>query len=68
MDSPTVYRHRRDHPRIRGEHVGDGEVFDVLLVDHPRIRGEHTYMPEAGFPVTGSSPHTRGARPRDTKP
>ena len=31
--------------------------------DHPRIRGEHTYMPEAGFPVTGSSPHTRGAPP-----
>ena len=29
--------------------------------DHPRIRGEHTYMPEAGFPVAGSSPHTRGA-------
>ena len=31
-------------------------------MDHPRIRGEHTYMPEAGFPVTGSSPHTRGAQ------
>ena len=30
--------------------------------DHPRIRGEHTYLPEAGFPVTGSSPHTRGAQ------
>ena len=33
----------------------------MVLADHPRIRGEHTYMPEAGFPVVGSSPHTRGA-------
>ena len=30
--------------------------------DHPRIRGEHGTIWSAMNPVTGSSPHTRGAR------
>ena len=31
--------------------------------DHPRIRGEHGGVAWMGFGGTGSSPHTRGARP-----
>ena len=36
--------------------------------DHPRIRGEHAerHRPRGNF--TGSSPHTRGARLRQTRP
>ena len=30
--------------------------------DHPRIRGEHPSECDEGHIVTGSSPHTRGAR------
>ena len=33
------------------------------VTDHPRIRGEHCPFPKALLPWTGSSPHTRGARP-----
>ena len=32
--------------------------------DHPRIRGEHGIMGTIGVMGSGSSPHTRGARPR----
>ena len=31
--------------------------------DHPRIRGEHCTLVHDAFKNTGSSPHTRGARP-----
>ena len=31
--------------------------------DHPRIRGEHSIPGAANRPFSGSSPHTRGARP-----
>ena len=31
--------------------------------DHPRIRGEHLIDGIGGFPLAGSSPHTRGAPP-----
>ena len=31
--------------------------------DHPRIRGEHVVVSGRRNPSTGSSPHTRGARP-----
>ena len=34
----------------------------VCLPDHPRIRGEHFQMDDMIWPITGSSPHTRGAR------
>ena len=30
--------------------------------DHPRIRGEHIQWGSSGDGVSGSSPHTRGAR------
>ena len=33
-------------------------------VDHPRIRGEHDDEPAGAVEQPGSSPHTRGARPR----
>ena len=40
----------------------------VTPLDHPRIRGEHS-APTGQTPrAFGSSPHTRGARPRNTKP
>ena len=32
--------------------------------DHPRIRGEHRRVKTIGVMTAGSSPHTRGARPR----
>ena len=32
------------------------------LRDHPRIRGEHAFIFSIGKTLTGSSPHTRGAR------
>ena len=31
-------------------------------MDHPRIRGEHAARRAESSPLTGSSPHTRGAR------
>ena len=34
--------------------------------DHPRIRGEHLAVHMATSKAAGSSPHTRGARPRRT--
>ena len=36
--------------------------------DHPRIRGEHAGDDDATTELKGSSPHTRGARPRPTGP
>ena len=71
-DHPRI---RGEHRRVLGD-IGPGDRIIPAYAgstpeprpsappppDHPRIRGEHTYMPEAGFPVTGSSPHTRGAR------
>ena len=35
---------------------------DGTAADHPRIRGEHFHIDSATWPITGSSPHTRGAR------
>ena len=35
-----------------------------LEPDHPRIRGEHDIRPRNFVGLVGSSPHTRGARPR----
>ena len=32
-----------------------------LVTDHPRIRGEHGQAWRPFLPVSGSSPHTRGA-------
>ena len=34
--------------------------------DHPRIRGEHPLAIETVVAKTGSSPHTRGAHPRQS--
>ena len=34
------------------------------MPDHPRIRGEHVAPPSTAGMQPGSSPHTRGARPR----
>ena len=31
--------------------------------DHPRIRGEHASLAQCAMSASGSSPHTRGARP-----
>ena len=32
------------------------------MSDHPRIRGEHFGLADWMWTLTGSSPHTRGAR------
>ena len=34
----------------------------IVAADHPRIRGEHFQIEDIIWPITGSSPHTRGAR------
>ena len=34
------------------------------IPDHPRIRGEHSTYKIGTLKASGSSPHTRGARPR----
>ena len=36
--------------------------FQRFTMDHPRIRGEHGITASGDETVTGSSPHTRGAR------
>ena len=36
----------------------------IVKADHPRIRGEHVGWAWEGVKLVGSSPHTRGARPR----
>ena len=38
------------------------ELIDGVLEDHPRIRGEHVAGFDMSVDLTGSSPHTRGAR------
>ena len=52
-------------PRIIPAYAGSTlETVTCAMVhrDHPRIRGEHTAESVFGPIVTGSSPHTRGAR------
>ena len=39
-------------------------VEEKAEADHPRIRGEHRSILETRSRYCGSSPHTRGARPR----
>ena len=37
-------------------------ILAAAISDHPRIRGEHVIPSRNVNGVTGSSPHTRGAR------
>ena len=49
-------------PAYAGSTAGRGSSI-VAVGDHPRIRGEHLIDRAREKNVTGSSPHTRGARP-----
>ena len=53
---------RRIIPAYAGSTVSSSGNFHSLT-DHPRIRGEHRGRIRPGRPPSGSSPHTRGARP-----
>ena len=37
-------------------------MVDALLGDHPRMCGEHGGDHKTVYPITGSSPHVRGAQ------
>jgi hypothetical protein len=52
----------RDHPRIRGEHAPLGilDHHDVGII--PAYAGSTVRIALAPVPLTGSPPHTRGAR------
>ena len=54
-----------DRQRIIPAYAGSTRYVDMAayrLEDHPRIRGEHVTTSLSGSCISGSSPHTRGAR------
>ena len=56
---------RTNKPRIIPAYAGSTSRRappSGLSSDHPRIRGEHPFNYIGNFSVSGSSPHTRGAR------
>ena len=59
--SPSRPRRRRIIPAYAGS-TEPPRGADVGEWDHPRIRGEHTSGCVTRSSLTGSSPHTRGAR------
>ena len=63
--SPCRRRHRRRIiPAYAGSTPRAGRAC-ACRRDHPRIRGEHPSGPSTCRKEGGSSPHTRGAHPRD---
>ena len=59
---PRAREHRRDHPRIRGEHGKrdlNGAYARGII---PAYAGSTSFSPTPQRRETGSSPHTRGAR------
>ena len=54
---------RRDHPRIRGEHKVKSECSSLNLGIIPAYAGSTTRKSSVKQFPSGSSPHTRGARP-----
>ena len=53
---------RRDHPRIRGEHLRAGSLLHIIQGIIPAYAGSTTTSHSSGSWPEGSSPHTRGAR------
>ena len=53
---------RRDHPRIRGEHVLAHHAAVLALGIIPAYAGNTTSSGMSGMISSGSSPHTRGTR------
>ena len=63
--APSGDRDIYNRPRIIPAYAGSTHANDARgpgEADHPRIRGEHVYLDVLAVAVTGSSPHTRGAR------
>ena len=55
--------HRRDHPRIRGEHAPTTKSTIIPPGIIPAYAGSTWNRIRRDFPDVGSSPHTRGAPP-----
>ena len=61
----TATRHRMPRRRISPAYAGSTALpwtGGIRPWDHPRIRGEHSAHRKTWKALTGSSPHTRGAR------
>ena len=58
----------RDHPRIRGEHQHKRERTRPIHGINPAYAGSTRWSGMTANGVTGSSPHTRGARCRENSP
>ena len=66
--APTAIHGRRRRCRIIPAYAGSTSADRMgshQAGDHPRIRGEHIQKQSADSTGKGSSPHTRGARPRE---
>ena len=66
--SRATCRHRGDHPRIRGEHDGAGELRDEDGGIIPAYAGNTKLYVKGSAKYEGSSPHTRGTRCRENSP
>ena len=65
---PPLRHRRRDHPRIRGEHwasTSSGLIRSRII---PAYAGSTSRSPRSSRRLAGSSPHTRGAPLRPSRP